>query len=43
VSDTIPLKNSCEKIKVLTTANMLAEVIRRVCNNESVNSLFETV
>ena len=43
VTDTIPLKNgTCDKIKVLSTAKMLGEVIRRVYNNESVNSLFET-
>jgi ribose-phosphate pyrophosphokinase len=43
VTNTIPLKNgSCNKIKVLSTAKMLGEVIRRVYNNESVNSLFET-
>ncbi|SFV66166.1 Ribose-phosphate pyrophosphokinase [hydrothermal vent metagenome] len=43
VTNTIPMKNkSCDKIKVLSTAKMLGEVIRRVYNNESVNSLFET-
>ena len=43
VTNTIPLKNgTCDKIKVLSTAKMLGEVIRRVYNNESVNSLFET-
>jgi len=43
VTDTIPIKNNtCGKIKVLSTAKMLGEVIRRVYNNESVNSLFET-
>ena len=43
VTNTIPIKNNtCEKIKVLSTAKMLGEVIRRVYNNESVNSLFET-
>ena len=41
VSDSIPVCSDCEKIKVLSTASMLGEVIRRVCNNESVNSLFE--
>ena len=41
VSDTIPVKSSCDKIKVLSTAKLLGEVIRRVQNNESVNSLFE--
>jgi ribose-phosphate pyrophosphokinase len=43
VTNTIPIKNNtCDKIKVLSTAKMLGEVIRRVYNNESVNSLFET-
>jgi len=43
VTNTIPIKNNtCAKIKVLSTAKMLGEVIRRVYNNESVNSLFET-
>jgi len=42
VADTIPLKAHSQKIKVLSTASMLGEVIRRVHNNESVNSLFET-
>ena len=40
VSDSIPIKYNCQKIKVLSTAKLLGEVIRRVCNNESVNSLF---
>jgi len=43
VTNTIPISNNtCSKIKVLSTAKMLGEVIRRVYNNESVNSLFET-
>ncbi len=43
ITNTIPIKdNSCSKIKVLSTAKMLGEVVRRVYNNESVNSLFET-
>ena len=42
VTNTIPMKQSSSKIKVLSTATMLGEVIRRVYNNESVNSLFET-
>ena len=41
VSDTIPVCHDCDKIKVISTASMLGEVIRRVQNNESVNSLFE--
>lgn len=42
VANTIPMTRSCKKIKMLSTATMLGEVIRRVSNNESVNSLFET-
>jgi ribose-phosphate pyrophosphokinase len=41
VANTIPMKQESDKIKVLSTASMLGEVIRRVHNNESVNSLFE--
>lgn len=40
VANTIPLKKMSPKVKVLSTASMLGEVIRRVQNNESVNSLF---
>ena len=42
VANTIPMKKPSKKIKMLSTASMLGEVIRRVHNNESVNSLFET-
>jgi len=42
VANTIPMKEQSDKIKVLSTASMLGEVIRRVHNNESVNSLFES-
>jgi len=40
VSDTLPLKEQCDKITVLSAASLFAEVIRRVYHNESVNSLF---
>jgi ribose-phosphate pyrophosphokinase len=40
VSDSIPLKEECEKIKVLSVTPTFAEVIRRVYHNESVNGLF---
>lgn len=40
VTDTIPLKQQHNKIKVVTVAPLFAEVIRRVYHNESVNSLF---
>ena len=42
VANTIPMTKPSKKIKMLSTASMLGEVIRRVHNNESVNSLFET-
>ncbi|NEW60980.1 ribose-phosphate pyrophosphokinase [Sulfurovum sp. bin170] len=42
ITNTIPITRTSDKIKVLSTAKMLGEVIRRVYNNESVNSLFET-
>ena len=41
VTNTIPLKKESSKIKVLNAGNLLGEVIRRVNNNESVNSLFK--
>ena len=41
VSNTIPLRKESPNIKVLSTAKLLGEVIRRINNNESVNSLFD--
>lgn len=40
VSDTIPLKQEHDKITVLTASNIIGETIRRIHNNESVNSIF---
>lgn len=40
VTDTIPLKEQLDNIKVLSVAPLFGEVIRRVYHNESVNSLF---
>jgi len=43
VSDTIPLSNAaqdCDKIRQLTLAPMLAEAVRRVCNEESISAMF---
>ena len=40
VTDTIPMKEECKKIKVISTANLFAEVIKRVENYESISSLF---
>jgi len=45
ITDTIATtenSNMCEKIKVLSTSKMLAEVIRRVYHNESLNTMFGT-
>lgn len=41
VTDTIPLRQSSQKIKVLSVAPLFAEVIKRISNDESVNSLFD--
>jgi ribose-phosphate pyrophosphokinase len=40
VTDTIPLKQSCSKIKVLSTANLFAQCIQNAYGNESINDLF---
>ena len=41
VTDTIPLQRESSKIKVLTTATLFAEVIKRVESHESISSLFK--
>ncbi len=41
VTDTIPLKKEHEKFTVLSTANLFAEVIRRLEKNQSISSLFQ--
>ncbi len=41
VTDTIPLRTPCSKITVLSTADLLADVIRRLQNYESISSLFQ--
>ena len=40
VSDTIPLKKQCEKIKVITTARLISDVIKSVESNESISALY---
>lgn len=42
ISDTIPMKGESKKITVLTAAKMIGETIRRITNNESVNSIFDS-
>jgi ribose-phosphate pyrophosphokinase len=41
VSDTIPLHKEHPRIHVITTADLLAEVIKRLKNKESISSLFK--
>ena len=40
ISDTIPTRKKKKKITVLTASTMIGEAIRRIHNNESVNSIF---
>lgn len=43
VTDTIPLTEAaenCDRIRQLTLAPMLAEAVRRVCNEESISAMF---
>lgn len=40
VTDTIPLKKECDKIKVISVASFFAKTIMRVHNFESISSLF---
>ncbi|UTW11476.1 ribose-phosphate pyrophosphokinase [Marinobacterium rhizophilum] len=43
VTDTIPLSQAaqeCSKVRQLTLAPMLAEAVRRVCNEESISAMF---
>lgn len=42
ISDTIPMKGESKKITVLTASRMIGETIRRITNNESVNSIFDS-
>lgn len=40
VTDTIPLKEKSDKIRVLSTSELFADVIRRLVNNQSISSHF---
>jgi ribose-phosphate pyrophosphokinase len=45
VTDTIPLTDkakACTRIRLLTIADLLAESVRRVCNEESISAMFRT-
>jgi ribose-phosphate pyrophosphokinase len=39
-TDSIPYSKKCSKVKILSVAGMFAEAIRRVCNDESISSLY---
>ncbi len=39
-TDSIPYSKKCEKVKILSIADMFAEAIRRVCTNESITTLY---
>lgn len=41
VTDTIPLRQDCPKVKVLSTADLFADVIRRVTNYESISQHYD--
>jgi ribose-phosphate pyrophosphokinase len=40
-TDTIPLTRASSKVKIITTAHLFAEVIKRVESHESISSLFK--
>ncbi|MBP5708157.1 MAG: ribose-phosphate pyrophosphokinase, partial [Bacteroidales bacterium] len=40
VTDTVPLKRTCDKIKVLSVAGILAKAIRAVVDHKSISSYF---
>lgn len=40
VTDTIPLKEASKKVRVLSTADLFADVIRRLVNNQSISTHF---
>ena len=39
-TDSIPYSNRCAKVKQLSVADMFAETIKRVINNESISSQY---
>jgi ribose-phosphate pyrophosphokinase len=39
-TDSIPYANRCAKVKQLSVADMFAETIRRVINNESISNQY---
>jgi ribose-phosphate pyrophosphokinase len=41
VTDTIPLRQPSDKIKVLSVANIFAEAIERIHTNDTISALFD--
>jgi ribose-phosphate pyrophosphokinase len=41
VTDTLPLKQTCDKIQIRSIAHIFAEAILRTHRNESISSLFD--
>ena len=41
VTDTIPLRQPSDKIKVLSVANIFAEAIQRIHTNDTISALFD--
>ncbi|MPN11002.1 Ribose-phosphate pyrophosphokinase [bioreactor metagenome] len=39
-TDSIPYSQKSEKVRILSVAEMFADAIMRVCNNESISSLY---
>ena len=39
-TDSIPYSKKCEKVRIISVADMFADAIMRVCNNESISSLY---
>jgi len=40
VTDTIPLRQPCKKIKILSVSDLFAKAIRKIHDHESISSLF---
>jgi ribose-phosphate pyrophosphokinase len=39
-TDSIPYSKKCEKVRIISVAELFATAIRRVCNNESISTLY---
>ena len=39
-TDSIPYPHKCEKVKILSVADLFAEAIKRVCSHESITTLY---